>query len=818
MKKILFALFFILCSASVFAQLQQQSMGGSPTTLNTVQGGFWPKLYMVIPKRDTVSNPAKFYPGAITIRPQDTLLTDYPPIYMSNGRFWFVIAGNGQGIDSITVSTDSTLYQAYNQGNQVFTFSTLLRHVRAGANVYFTRDVDTLVVNAVTGGAANGLVSVGGLVLSDSTLYVQHDIVWKINNVLYTRTTDTFYVIPSADTGYYRKDLIYIDSADGSFNYVQGTQDTVITNPPVTPQGGIVITVVDVFGPTISEPVPFVTSGFWSTIGNGGTNSTTNFLGTTDSTNLVFRIKDVSRMYLDRTNNDLQMNQGTSIRLQAAGGALSDRVWFGDNSIYDDGGGNMIFNEFVGGFTFENGTTGAEAKIGRFENKLVAPTVIGSTADRDINALLDLQTTSMGLLNSRLTTAQMVANSSNLRTGAITTPGSGYTNGTYSGLSATGGSGTGATFNITVTGNAVSAVQISNTGRNYVVGDVLSASVPGGTGFTYTVSATGTAGIQVYNTDSNSVFQYNGTAWQNLYNTGGGGGIGWSLSGNSGTDQSIDFLGTTDGQGLTFKVNNTFSGRLEQGLSANVSLGQFSFLNNSSGTLNTAYGTQALRNNTSGIGNTSVGAYSMWINTTGSYNMGVGGGALGYNVDGEKNVGVGTNAGGFNNSNGTISIGYGAGVNLFSQSHSLFIGDSTASGTGGGDGANEIVIGDNLTGNGSNTITFGNSSNTGTFLGGYGNGTITGTPTYSLSVNSAGKIIETASGGGGGTTTVTITVATAGQTAFTFSSVPATLSDYVIFKNGIALEPTNDYTTSGNIVTLVLPATVGDRIRYQRIK
>jgi hypothetical protein len=80
------------------------------------------------------------------------------------------------------------------------------------------------------------------------------------------------------------------------------------------------------------------------------------------------------------------------------------------------------------------------------------------------------------------------------------------------------------------------------------------------------------------------------------------------------------------------------------------------------------------------------------------------------------------------------------------------------------------------------------------------------------------KVYPFPSGVGGGTTTVTITVATAGQTAFTFSSVPASLSDYIIFRNGIAIEPTTDYTTSGNIVTLVTPSTVGDRIRYQRIK
>jgi hypothetical protein len=305
MKKLLVAFFFILCCAGASAQLQQQSMGGSVNTLNTVEGGLLGKLYFVLPKKDTLNNLAKFYPGALTIRPQDTLLTDYPPIYMSNGRFWISISsGEGQGIDSITVSEDSTLYKAYNQGNQVFTFSTLLRHTQAGANVYFTMNADTLVVNSVTGGTTNGLVSVGGLVLADSVLYIQHDIVWRISNVLYTRITDTFYVIPSADSNYYRKDVIYIDSADGSFNYLQGTQDTVVAYAPVIPAGGIIVTIVDVFGATITQPVPFIVSGYWATTGNLDTDASINYVGTSDSVDLNLSTKGLTRIKL-KANGDI---------------------------------------------------------------------------------------------------------------------------------------------------------------------------------------------------------------------------------------------------------------------------------------------------------------------------------------------------------------------------------------------------------------------------------------------------------------------------------------------------------------------------------
>lgn len=70
--------------------------------------------------------------------------------------------------------------------------------------------------------------------------------------------------------------------------------------------------------------------------------------------------------------------------------------------------------------------------------------------------------------------------------------GSLYTNGSYSDVPLTGGSGTGATANITVSGAAVTVVDIVETGQGYVLGDVLSADAAdiGGTGsgFTYTIT------------------------------------------------------------------------------------------------------------------------------------------------------------------------------------------------------------------------------------------------------------------------------------------------------------------------------------------
>lgn len=73
---------------------------------------------------------------------------------------------------------------------------------------------------------------------------------------------------------------------------------------------------------------------------------------------------------------------------------------------------------------------------------------------------------------------------SGIATTTITTPGTSYTNGTYTGVPLTGGTGTGAIATIVVAGNVVTTVTLTSPGLGYVVGDTLSANASdiGGTG------------------------------------------------------------------------------------------------------------------------------------------------------------------------------------------------------------------------------------------------------------------------------------------------------------------------------------------------
>ena len=73
------------------------------------------------------------------------------------------------------------------------------------------------------------------------------------------------------------------------------------------------------------------------------------------------------------------------------------------------------------------------------------------------------------------------------------TPGFGYANGLYSNVPLTGGSGSGATANITVAGNLVTSVTLNSKGNFYAVGDILTTPVTYiggiGSGFQYTLTA-----------------------------------------------------------------------------------------------------------------------------------------------------------------------------------------------------------------------------------------------------------------------------------------------------------------------------------------
>jgi len=163
----------------------------------------------------------------------------------------------------------------------------------------------------------------------------------------------------------------------------------------------------------------------------------------------------------------------------------------------------------------------------------------------------------------------------------------------------------------------------------------------------------------------------------------------------------------------------------------NTAIG-YSALQNSTSNNNTAVGMSALQAQGAGAYNTAVGqaALAKLAGATSNLNVAIGQNTLPYVATGSNNVGIGAGAGYY----------YGTGSNqLTTLNNSTLIGYSAYPLTNGD--TNEIVIGYQSTGLGSNTTTIGNSSTTITFL----NGTLL-LGSGNSSINSSGAILQTLGG------------------------------------------------------------------------
>lgn len=187
---------------------------------------------------------------------------------------------------------------------------------------------------------------------------------------------------------------------------------------------------------------------------------------------------------------------------------------------------------------------------------------------------------------------------------------------------------------------------------------------------------------------TNQVLQYNGTNWAPATLGGGGGNPAWELGGNSGTDSTTNFIGTTDEQPLLFNTVGTpqlkltttggleFFTKLAIGVGAmrnatssgvgtlaigtnalgnyvplgdtwnNIAIGDYAMQNliGSEDRDNTAVGAGALRDFTHGESNTAIGSYSMSATSTGNDNTAIGAYSLFNNNNGNQNTAVGSNA------------------------------------------------------------------------------------------------------------------------------------------------------------------------------
>ena len=133
--------------------------------------------------------------------------------------------------------------------------------------------------------------------------------------------------------------------------------------------------------------------------------------------------------------------------------------------------------------------------------------------------------------------------------------------------------------------------------------------------------------------------------------------------------------------------------------SGNSALGANSLQNNLAGNSNTAIGHQALYSNQGGGGNTAIGATALFSNTTGIFNSAIGVGTLVGSTTGSRNVALGFESGRTIADKATL-------VTIINNS--ILLGYRTS--PLADNETNQIVIGYDAIGAGSNTVVLGNSS------------------------------------------------------------------------------------------------------------
>src|ERR1035437_1555378 len=255
----------------------------------------------------------------------------------------------------------------------------------------------------------------------------------------------------------------------------------------------------------------------------------------------------------------------------------------------------------------------------------------------------------------------------------------------------------------TITINATTASTSTTTGSLTIGGGV-------GIGSALNVAGAIRATTDLYNYGSGGISSNNAVGFNALYS---------NTTGNYNTANGM--------QALYYNTTGYY----------NTANGMQALYYNTTGYYNTANGMQALYYNTTGYYNTANGYAALYSNTTGYYNTANGYAALYSNTTGYYNTANGYaalyyNTTGYNNTMTGFQSGYGAvGVNANTTgSNNTFLGFRTV-GAGAAD-TNEIVIGANAVGMGSNTTVIGNTSTTGTYIpagGLYVTGTISATGT-----------------------------------------------------------------------------------------
>ncbi len=446
-------------------------------------------------------------------------------------------------------------------------------------------------------------------------------------------------------------------------------------------------------------------SSGWATTGNAGTTYGTNFLGTTDAVDLMFKVNSQVAGRIERTTavtalgyQALNVNTGTSNTAVGYFALRSNTTGFWNTAL----GEGALASNTIG---IANTASGLSALT------------FNTTASRNVALGTD------ALRSQSFSNGGVVWISNNtavgyeaLRNNQPTSTGDGINN-TAVGAEALRANTTGA-YNTASGSNALRANSTGNSntasGENALLSNTtgsLNTASGASALLSNTIGSYNTAaGVNALNSNAfgnrNTAMGIDALAQNTIgsYNTALGGG---ALQNNTTASQNVAI-------GHEALRTQSFSNGGAVWISNNTAVGFEALLSNqptstSNGVNNTATGYQALKANTTGTNNTASGASALAANTTGNYNTAIGVGSLFNNTTGINNTSSGEN---------TLSINTTGSNNTAYGQRALYVNTTGSNNTALGYHAdvssvaltNATAIGYNATVDASNKIQLGDGS------------------------------------------------------------------------------------------------------------
>lgn len=405
----------------------------------------------------------------------------------------------------------------------------------------------------------------------------------------------------------------------------------------------------------------------WDVLGNTGTNAATNFLGTIDGADLVFRTVNVEHMRINQTGdvgiNTPVINAKAAFQITSINkGVLLPRMSTAQRlSLIANGSsldatrdGMLLYDTNLKNFMSWNSLSLQwDTIVSRSNGSGLYWQLLGNTAtDTAVNYLGTTDSTDLIFRTNGRERFRIRAN----------------------GLFYTSNQGSGAS-NIYMGGLSGSLTTTGSNNAGYGLGALQNNTTGSGN------SALGSYALL----NNTSGYDNTGVGIESLRNNTTGYGN-TAVGERSGYNNTTAYGNTSIGR---YAIYNNLNGLENVGVGDSVLFGSTTNV----GSYNVAVGNRVLFNNT-GLRNVGIGYLSLYDNTSGGNNVGIGSFALTNNISGSSNVGIGTYAL-YDHTQGTynIGIGYYAGKGITTGDYNTALGPYTLFSARNNGALNNVAIG-----------------------------------------------------------------------------------------------------------------------------